>query len=128
MFPGEKDFRRPWEEENCPWELVLSVLVAPFDPRYPGKPIIKKGYIRDQNFGPYTSSAKLVLACVMCDIMDRQDMENSGLPHGGVLTATVAYGEHLLKRLTGIGIMPDMIEEFIEPEPKKRPPPLLKFE
>lgn len=55
------------------------------------------------HYAPYTSTARMIVECAMCLILDSKKLKENGYPAAGVLTPAVAFGEVLIQRLQGIG-------------------------
>ena len=95
--PSEEIEAKSW------WKLTLDALLHP-DPSAPEKEPVKVRAEVSDNFGGYTSTARLVTESAMCLILDKEKLLNLGMPKGGVLTPAAAFREALIHRLDAIGI------------------------
>lgn len=96
------------EEAKSNWKLTFYGLVEPEPSSADTEPTIVTSCISD-NFGGYTSTARMSVECALCQILDQDKLKEQSMPTGGALTPSIAFGNVLLQRLNAIGIKSEIL-------------------
>ena len=87
------------DDDKAWWKLTLYGSVAPDEAQ---KSQVVKACIAD-SFGGYTSTARMVVECAMCQVLEKERLKEPPLKQAGVLTPAVAFGDVLVRRLIDRG-------------------------